>query len=363
VVFGQGRYVEALDYTQKYFKIAQEIKDQKYEQKGYKDFSKVYAALGDYAKAYNFRVKYDELRYQRLNEARDKDFSRKEARAVEEQRRRDAERQSVELAIRDAKIAKSNTLRNALIGGAVLLLIMVGMLFNRNRLRAQSNKQLASKNRAIERERERADGLLRNILPDKAAEELKLHNTVTPVRYEAVTVMFTDFQGFTKIAELVPPEDLIAELDECFRMFDSIVEKHGLEKIKTIGDSYMCAGGLPEPTENHAEDMVRAAIDMQRGLAALMVEKAKEGKPVFQMRVGIHTGPVVAGVVGSHKFAYDIWGDTVNTAARLEQGSEAGMINISETTFAYVKNIFKCTYRGKFSAKHKGEIDMYFVEY
>jgi adenylate cyclase len=363
VVFGQEKYDEALSYTEKYFQIAQTLGDKKFEQKGYKDFSKIYAALGDFPRAYDYRVRYDELRYQRLSEARDKDFNRKEARAIEEQRRRDAERQIAEIALRDAKIARSNIFRNALIGGALLLLIMVGMLFNRNRLRAQTNKQLAAKNRAIERERERADGLLRNILPDKAAEELKLHNSVTPTRYESVTVMFTDFQGFTKVAELVPPEDLIAELDECFRLFDSIVERYGLEKIKTIGDSYMCAGGLPTPTEDHAEAMVRAAIEMQHGLAALMVEKEKEGKPVFVMRIGIHTGPVVAGVVGSHKFAYDIWGDTVNTAARLEQGSEAGKINVSNTTHARIKDLFQCTYRGRFSAKNKGEIDMYFVEY
>ena len=158
------------------------------------------------------------------------------------------------------------------------------------------------------------------------------------------------------------PGDLVRELDEYFRLFDAIVLRHGLEKIKTIGDAYMCAGGLPEPNETHAQDTVRAALEMQQTIRALAKKKAAEGKPFFEMRIGINTGPVVAGVVGSHKFAYDIWGDTVNTAARLEQGSEPGKINISETTWEKVRQAYSCKFRGKLPAKNKGEIAMYFVE-
>jgi class 3 adenylate cyclase len=202
-----------------------------------------------------------------------------------------------------------------------------------------------------------------NILPASTAEELKEHNSVRPVRYESATVLFTDFKGFTKIAELVTPEELVRELDDCFRMFDEIVQRHGLEKIKTIGDAYMCAGGLPQPNTTHALDAVKAGIEMVRGLHRMMEQKAAEGKPVFQMRVGIHTGPVVAGVVGSHKFAYDIWGDTVNTAARMEQGSEPGRVNISGATYELVKEVFPCMYRGALEAKNKGAIEMYFVEF
>jgi len=243
------------------------------------------------------------------------------------------------------------------------LLALATLLFSRNRLRARANRELAAKNAAIEQERRRADELLTNILPAETAAELKAHARVKPVRYESVTVMFTDFKDFTTIAESLPSEVLIAELDECFSLFDSIVQEFGLEKIKTIGDAYMCAGGLPTPNNTHPQDTVRAAIAMQQRLSALMAEKKAAGKPVFDMRIGIHTGPVVAGVVGRHKFAYDIWGDTVNTAARLEQGSEPGKINISETTFQAVKDLFPCTYRGRLSAKNKGEVAMYFVEY
>jgi class 3 adenylate cyclase len=356
VYLRQKKYEQALEYTGMYGKIAEEIGNEKFVQKSYKDFAKIYAAMGNWERAYEFREKYDEYRYKRLDEARAKDFERKEVLFNDGRRQREIDRQQAEL--------KSAQIRAwALIAGALVLAILAGLLFNRNRIRARANRELAAKNDAIQRERERADSLLKNILPDKTAQELKLNNIVQPVRYESVTVLFSDFKNFTRIAEELSPEELVAELDHCFRLFDHIIEEHGLEKIKTIGDAYMCAGGLPEPNETHAIDTVRAAIEMQRGLQNLMEKNALEGKPVFEMRIGIHTGPVVAGVVGSRKFAYDIWGDTVNTAARLEQGGEAGKINISETTWKEIQHEIDCNYRGKLAAKNKGEIAMYFVNH
>lgn len=363
LLFGQRKFKESLRYVDAYYKIADHIKDEKYIQKAYKDFAKIYAALGDYKKAYQYRVQYDELRYKRLNETSARDFERKEMLFSDGRRKREIERQQHLIELNKADLARSRTIAIALIGGAILLILLVGLLLNRNRLRARVNRELAAKNETIERERARADDLLKNILPDKTAEELKLHNTVQPVRYDSVTVLFTDFKGFTTIAELVSPEALIAELDECFRLFDAIMLKFRLEKIKTIGDSYMCAGGLPVANDTHPVDMVNAAIEMQRAVQAMMLRKRAAGKPEFEMRIGINTGPVVAGVVGSHKFAYDIWGDTVNTAARLEQGSASHKINISAATYELVRHQFECTYRGKLAAKNKGEIDMYFVEY
>jgi class 3 adenylate cyclase len=357
VLYGQKKYKDALVYVWKYFAIANEIKDEKYQQKGYKDLSKDYAALGDFKKAYEYQVSYDSLRYKRLSENRARDFERKEVYFSEGKRQKEIEKQQQEL-------AHNRVVRTALIGGALALILLVGLLFNRNRIRARANQELASKNEEIARESERADKLLKNILPEKAANELKMFDKVLPVRYESVTVLFTDFKSFTKIAELVDPEELISELDECFRLFDAIISVFGLEKIKTIGDSYMCAGGLPTPNDTHPVDMVKAAIEMQHGLQSLMESKKEAGKKaIFEMRIGIHTGPVIAGVVGSHKFAYDIWGDTVNTAARMEQGSEPNKINISAATYELVRHRFECTYRGKMAAKNKGEIDMYFVDY
>ncbi|MFN4253831.1 MAG: adenylate/guanylate cyclase domain-containing protein [Saprospiraceae bacterium] len=362
VLFGQGKLDESMLYVKKYFDLAQTLGDEKFVQKGYKDFAKLYAAKGDWKTAFEYRVQYDELRYKRLDENRAKDFERKEVLFSDRKKQLEIDRTERELAQRDADLARSAARQNALIGGAIALALLALLLYNRNRLRAKANRDLAAKNEAIERERQRADDLLTNILPAATAAELKQHNHVQPVRYESVTVMFTDFKSFTTIAEGLSPEALVAELDECFRMFDAVIERHGIEKIKTIGDAYMCAGGLPIPNDTHAFDVVSAALELQASLAAHAAQKRAAGLPFFEMRIGVHTGPVVAGVVGAKKFAYDIWGDTVNTAARMETGSEPGRVNISETTYELVKHRFRCTFRGRMPAKNKGEIAMYFVE-
>jgi adenylate cyclase len=362
VHYRAGRQNLSLEYIQQYYRIAQETGDEKYIQGAYKDFAEVYARMGNFSEAYSWRIQYDSLRYQRLNEKIGTDFARKEAMFADQKKQEQIEEQRRELRVRDAELASAQTRQLALLGGAVLLLLLAALLFNRNRIRARANNELAAKNRAIQLERERADNLLKNILPEKTALELKLHNKVQPVRYESVTVMFTDFKDFTTIAETMSPETLISVLDECFRLFDAVIARHGLEKIKTIGDAYMCAGGLPMENSTHPTDAVSAALDMLEGLRQLMSKKSPEQQAVFEMRIGIHTGPVVAGVVGSHKFAYDIWGDTVNVAARLEQSGTVGKINISETTYDLVRDHFQCAYRGKLAAKNKGEIAMYFVE-
>lgn len=174
--------------------------------------------------------------------------------------------------------------------------------------------------------------------------------------------MFTDFKGFTRLTEKLTPEDLIKEINECFSVFDHITQKHGIEKIKTIGDAYMAAGGIPIPNSTHAVDVVRAAVEIQQYMEEVKMKRQAEGKLYFEMRIGVHTGPVVAGIVGIKKFAYDIWGDTVNIASRMESSGEIGRVNISEATYDLVKETFPCTYRGKLHAKNKGEIGMYFVE-
>jgi adenylate cyclase len=362
VFFGQGKIEDALKYTNLYYELAKKMDDGKFIQKAYKDFSKLYEQKGDYKLALEYRVKYDELRYKRLNESSSKDYARREAHFSDRRKKIDNERQKTQLALQDAELEKSKQRQLASIAGAIALALLALLLYNRNRLRAKANIALAAKNLTIEKERQRADELLKNILPAATAEELKANNKVKPERYESVSVLFTDFKSFTSIAETMPPEQLVEELDECFRLFDNIIEQFGLEKIKTIGDAYMCVGGLPTRNKTHAADAVAAGLEMQRQLTAYMDEKRKTGKIVFEMRVGIHTGTVVAGIVGLKKFAYDIWGDTVNTAARMESSSEIGKVNISETTYALVKDKYKCTFRGKVAAKNKGEISMFFVE-
>ena len=211
-------------------------------------------------------------------------------------------------------------------------------------------------------EKKKSDDLLLNILPSEVAEELKLNGRAEARQFDEVTVMFTDFKGFTQISEKLTPEQLVAEIDYCFKAFDNIITKYNIEKIKTIGDSYMCAGGMPVPNKSHATDIVNAALEIQQFILQHMEEQKSEHKDPFEVRIGIHTGPVVAGIVGVKKFAYDIWGDTVNTASRMESSGEAGTINISGSTYQLVKYEFDCIFRGKIAAKNKGEIEMYFVE-
>lgn len=204
--------------------------------------------------------------------------------------------------------------------------------------------------------------LLLNILPSETAQELKEKGFATPRFYGSTTVMFTDFKDFTKIAEGLSPQDLVTELNACFVAFDEIIEKHNLEKIKTIGDAYMCAGGLPTANTSHAADAIRAGLEIQQYISRKNSSRLSENLPTWKVRIGIHTGPVIAGVVGRRKFAYDIWGDAVNIASRMESCGEAGRVNISQATYALVSSQFNCFHRGKISAKNKGDVDMYFVE-
>ncbi|MCR9143227.1 MAG: GAF domain-containing protein [bacterium] len=213
----------------------------------------------------------------------------------------------------------------------------------------------------VEIERQKSDQLLRNILPETVAEELKEHGRVQPMIYESVSVMFTDFVGFTTIAESMAPDDLLEELDGCFTQFDDVVAHQGMEKLKTIGDAYMSCGGLPTPNKTHAIDACLAALEFQAFMNQMREIKSSLNLPFWQLRLGIHSGPVMAGVVGKNKFAYDIWGDTVNTASRMESSGAAGRVNISGATYEMVKYFFSCEHRGKVQAKGKGEMDMYFL--
>jgi len=226
----------------------------------------------------------------------------------------------------------------------------------------KKSQDIEQQNKLLETEISKSDALLLNILPEEIANELKLFGKSYARKHEQVSILFADIKGFSSIAENLSADELVTQLDECFRAFDYIIDKHGMEKIKTIGDAYVCACGLPKPVQDNAVKSVKAALDMLDFIKGFGLTKIIQNLPAFEFRVGIHTGPVVTGVVGLKKFTYDIWGDAVNMAARMEQHGEAGKINISDNTYQLIKDKFTCTYRGKIQAKNKGEVDMYFVD-
>jgi len=254
------------------------------------------------------------------------------------------------------EVLKKNQTRNILFGVAGLILLIAGGIYSRLRYVRKSKA-------IIEKEKDRSENLLLNILPAEIAEELKIKGKADARDFDMVSILFTDFKGFTEQSAKLSAAELVNEINICFEAFDTIMEKFGIEKIKTIGDAYMAAGGLPVPTDDSVKNTVLAAFEMQNFIRERKAEMDAKGLPSFQMRVGINTGPVVAGIVGVKKFQYDIWGDTVNTASRIESNGEVDKVNISQSTYEYLKDDSDFTFesRGKIVAKGKGEINMYFV--
>lgn len=256
-----------------------------------------------------------------------------------------------------AEVQKKDKNRNLAIGiGLIFFLLAVGFYIR---------WRFVKKSRAIlEKEKNRSENLLLNILPAEIAEELKEKGEASARDFELVSILFTDFKGFTEKSAELSAAELIEEINDCFKAFDLICEKYGIEKIKTIGDAYMAAGGLPVPSENSVLNTILAALEMQSYITKRILEKKNTNDFTFEMRLGVHTGPVVAGIVGVKKFQYDIWGDTVNIASRMESSGAVGKVNISQETYELIKDnpTLKFTYRGKINAKGKGEIDMWFVE-
>ncbi len=289
--------------------------------------------------------------------------------ALQREKENEIELLNKEKQINDLNLKKIRARNKFLIGIAALALVVLYLVYRMLRFSKRTNKILIKQNNEIERQRdeinyehERSEKLLLNILPKETAEELKEKGSATPRHYEMVSVLFTDFVGFTKIAEKLTAEELVEELNRSFLEFDRIIDKYGLEKIKTIGDAYMCAGGIPVPNTTNPFDIVRAGLEIRDFMTRLKNEKEARGEDFWELRIGIHTGDVIAGVVGKNKFAYDIWGDAVNTASRMESSGVPGKVNISGATYELIKDKFRCTYRGKVKAKNKGEIDMYIVE-
>jgi adenylate cyclase len=236
------------------------------------------------------------------------------------------------------------------------------ILMDRMRFQAwQNTRKIVEQREELTLDKIKIDKLLLNILPVSVAKELKENGFVKPAYYNSATIVFTDFVGFTRISETLTPEELVSELDKLFSIFDHVMDKYSLEKLKTIGDSYMFVGGVPMASNTHAIECVLAAIELQEQMRRVNDEKFKMGKPIFELRIGINTGPLMAGVVGEKKFGYDVWGDSVNLASRMESSGERGRVNISNSTYEIVNNFFETESRGEILAKNKGAVMMYFV--
>ncbi len=342
----QNEWETALAYAQRSLELAEKygLKDE--ISKAYLQLSELHEKSGDLGTSLNFFKNYTAYKDSVINIA-----------AVEQMAdvRTDFEISQKQLEVDLLSEQKRNQSIVVIATIIALLLIMalaIG-LFRRNKFIEKTKK-------LIEKEKDRSDKLLLNILPEQTAQELKKYGKVDAKKFESVSVLFTDFKGFTKLSEDLSPEDLVRSVDFYYKKFDSIIKNYGLEKIKTIGDAYMAAGGLPFASEDHATKLVTAALEI-----ADFVKEAKEtstnNEQRFDIRIGIHSGPVVAGVVGTYKFVYDIWGDTVNIASRMESTSLPGKVNISESTYELIKDEFECEYRGEIQAKNKGKLKMYFA--
>ena len=358
----QGEYDRAISFLKQGLEIARKTGLKDDIRYAYASLYATYDSMGQYDQALHYYRLQVEMKDSLLNEEKQKQLTQLRLDFQSSQQAREIEILKKE---REIRSQRNRQIRIIIIAILVIFLGITGFMIWRSRIQTQLNRKLATKNRTIELERKHSEELLHNILPISVADELKgsINNKVKARSYEEVTVMFTDFRNFSKIAEQMTPRELVDELHECFTHFDEIIARYGLEKIKTIGDAYMCAGGLPEPTPTHAEDVIRASLEIQAWMEIHKKRRMGQGLPHFEARLGIHTGPVVAGVVGSTKFAYDIWGDTVNTASRVESSGEVGRVNISYDTYLRVRHLFICQHRGKVKAKGKGEIDMYFVEW
>ena len=300
----------------------------------YQQLSEIKELLGEHTAALESYKKYSNLKDSVFNNEKSKGISQTQIKY--EQDKLDIQNQN--------ELQEQKIIRNGFIVGFSIVLLFAGVfLVQRNR---------------IKKGKHQSDELLLNILPAEVADELKNKGSASAKQFDNVTVLFTDFISFTTVSEQLTPQELVDELHSCFKGFDEIMEKYGIEKIKTIGDAYLAVCGLPQPNEKHAENVVYAAIEIKE-----FMENRRQtlGEKTFGIRIGLNSGSVVAGIVGVKKFAYDIWGDTVNTAARMEQNSEAGKINISEATYKIVKDKFSCEYRGEIDAKNKGMMKMYFV--
>ncbi len=355
--YRQQAYQAAITAYRSAVELALKMGDKSIELKNaYLGLSLSYAGLRDYKNAYEYDLMYSRVKDTLYNLDLDKKLASYQTNFDLYRKQQQVDLLQKDRKLQQTELKRQKIAKNALIVGLVLFSVIIFIIYRDYRIKIRTNKILDSQKAEIEH-------LLLNVLPAEVAEELQKTGSATPRYYEQASVLFTDFKGFSALADRMQPQEVVSELNSCFIAFDDIVERYGLEKIKTIGDSYMCAGGIPTADKDHIHNIIRAGLAMQACMISRNVERVKAGLPAWEIRVGINTGPLVAGVVGKKKYAYDIWGGSVNVASRMESNGEPGRVNISAATYELVKDRFQCSYRGKIYAKNIGEIDMYFVDH
>ena len=322
----------------------------------YEEMATAYANTGDYNNAYLYHTYFSKVKDTLYNNETDKRLATLQFDFDLQKKQNQINLLTKDKSIKELELKKQETFKNALFTVVCLIFVVAVVLFRGYRNKVKTNIILDRKNMEIER-------LILNILPAEVAHELRTTGKATPRNYEYASVLFTDFKDFTSLTRNMPPDEVVKELNACFVAFDEIVGVNNLEKIKTIGDAYMCAGGIPTFNKNHVFDIVEAGLAMQDCINKMNERRAAAGLPPWEARIGIHVGPLVAGVVGKKKYAYDIWGSTVNIASRIETNGVPGHVNVSEAVYQVIKDRYNCIYRGKIHAKNVGEIDMYLINH
>jgi class 3 adenylate cyclase/tetratricopeptide (TPR) repeat protein len=349
----QGQWETAFSYAHRSLSLAMQHNLKEQISDAYLKLSELYEKRGNTAEALKYYQNHITYRDSVSNLEKVREMANLQTEFEVNQKQTEVDLLQKESEIQLLKDKRQKIIIYATILALVLIFVLLFFLYRRYSFIKETNT-------IIEEEKNRSDSLLLNILPKETAQELKETGQVEAKKFESITVLFTDFKDFTRSSVDLTPESLVRSLDYYFSRFDEVMEKYGLEKIKTMGDSYMCTGGLHLNTEDHAIKMVHAAFEIVKITEEVKMKNQANIMP-YEIRIGINTGPVVAGVVGTQKFAYDIWGDTVNVAARMETNSETGRINVSENTYELIKDEFECEYRGKMKVKNKGMMKMYYV--
>ena len=353
VLIEQKAYTKAIETLKKGLNLTTITGVYRDKKDAYKGLAKAYSGMNDYKNAYDYQQLFTAVSDTIRDDSYEESIGNMRFQFDLENKEQQIQLLNVDNELKQTQIERTTASKRLLYAVAALLLLVTGGIFSRYRFIQKSNASLAE-------ERNKSERILLNILPKETAEELKEHGSIKAKYFKDVTVLFTDFKQFSLVAEKIPPEELVQSVDYYFKKFDLIIENNNLEKIKTIGDAYMCAGGLPTPNTTHTINAFNAAQDIMA-----FVEETQKNPPKgiypFEIRIGINTGPVIAGVVGTKKFQYDIWGSTVNIAARMESNSESGRINISENTYQHLKDEHDFTYRGVIKAKNDQKLKMYFA--